>query len=84
MNTYKINYGMNYMISCDGKLFASIIIPAYAGKDYGYMAMKRAIINMARKEGIDARKLQFAYDGMESSLTIDAFVDCKVNAHYIS
>lgn len=51
-------------------------------EDYGYMALKAAIIALAKDHGIDPDSLSFWYDGQEQHLSDDAHAECDVRADW--
>ena len=54
-------------------IYAEIEVPEGASEDYGYLTMKKAIL-----EKIPELKADFWYDGQEQCLADDANVDCEV------
>ena len=66
------NVTVNAMTSTDGNLYAECVWPDGTEEDYGYMALKAAIIDLATAHGIDASTLVFWYDGQEQYLSADA------------
>jgi hypothetical protein len=61
--------GVNFMLYQDDscKLYAEVAVPEEASEDYGYLAMKKALLPLALKHGIG-----FAYDGQDDALAEDA------------
>lgn len=83
----------NFMLSEDGTLYAETTLPediideigervSPVSEDYGYMALKAAIIDLAAANGIPADTLEFYYDGQEDFLTEDARADVAVRFDY--
>ena len=58
----------NAMYSLDGTIRATVKVPEGASDDYGYLAMKAAIL--AAYHG--SEELSFWYDGQEDKLAADA------------
>ena len=54
-------------------IYAEVKVPEGASEDYGYIAMKKAIL-----EKLPELKADFWYDGQEQFLAEDADVDCEV------
>lgn len=54
-------------------IYAEIEVPEGASEDYGYITMKKAIL-----EQLPELKADFWYDGQEQFLAEDANVDCEV------
>lgn len=59
----------NALYTADGRIRAIVPIPENASEDYGYMAMKSAILTAYH----GAEKLSFWYDGQENLLDPDAY-----------
>lgn len=59
-------------------LYAEVIWPAGTEEDYGYHALKAAILKDAAALGIDPAELSFWYDGQEQYLSADASAACDV------
>ena len=66
--------GVNYMTTPDRSVYAECPVPACPEEDYGYFALKKAILSVHP----DPASLRFLYDGQEEYLSADAFVDCDV------
>lgn len=58
----------NMLCTLDNTIRATIAVPEYASEDYGYLAMKNAIL--AAYHG--SEELEFWYDGQEQYLEADA------------
>ena len=67
--------GVNFLAGEDDHLsiYAEVEIPEGASEDYGYLTMKRAILERLPDAG-----LTFWYDGQEHLLAQDAAADCPV------
>lgn len=63
--------GVNFL-QADG-IYAEVEAPAGASEDYGYLTMKRAIL-----QAMPGEELAFPYDGQEQHLAPDAAADCSV------
>ena len=72
------SYGVNFLSSLDGVLYAECEVPEGASDDYGYFALKREILRQAAESNIPAESLEFWYDGQEQYLEADASADCEV------
>ncbi len=59
----------NILHTLDNTIRATVAVPDYATDDYGYMAMKNAIL--AAYHGTE--DLVFWYDGQETTLNPDAY-----------
>lgn len=59
----------NTLHTLDNTIRATVQVPDGASEDYGYLAMKNAIL--AAYHGTEP--LEFWYDGQEEHLAIDAF-----------
>ena len=59
-------------------VYAEVEIPDGASDDYGYLSMKKAIIDTATDCGIDTSAWVWQYDGQEQHLAQDASAHCKV------
>lgn len=65
-----IHGGVNYMINNDYDLYAEIAVPDEpVDEEYGYFALKEAIIKQAAEKGIEKERLAFWYDGQEQYLS---------------
>lgn len=66
---------VNFMIgTVDGiEIYAEVEIPEGASEDYGYLTMKKAIL-----EKLPELKADFWYDGQEQYLAEDAEADAEV------
>ena len=86
-------YDIEFLGTCDGNalalsietvadhfatLHAVIDTPDGASDDYGYIAMKAAIIADLEKHGFDASRFAFQYDGQEDKLAEDASADSRI------
>ena len=61
------------------RVYAEVEIPDGASDDYGFLSMKKAIIDMATDCcGIDTSAWAWQYDGQEQHLAQDASAHCKV------
>lgn len=91
--TFTADGTCNIMISEDGAMYAETTLPEdvtteYGEKvspvdeDYGYMALKAAILDLAAAHGIAADTLSFTYDGQEQYLSDDARADVTVRADW--
>ena len=82
-----VNYMMTSVETGDGlvELYAEIRLPddvedengdrvSPVSEDYGYMALKRAILELAERYDITPEMLKFWYDGQEETLEDDAHV----------
>ena len=68
------NDSVNYLMSTDGSIYAEIQVPENASEDYGYLTMKRAIL-----ERIPHADIVWFYDAKnEALLESDADVDAEV------
>lgn len=77
------NGGVNYMLSEDGNLYAEVLLPGEEVKeDYGYMALKNAILKLAEENGVPTEDLVFWYDGQEQYLSDDARLEVEVKSDY--
>ena len=77
------NGGVNYMLSEDGNLYAEVLLPDEEVKeDYGYMALKDAILKIAKENGVPTEDLVFWYDGQEQYLSDDARLEVEVKSDY--
>ena len=83
----------NVMLSEDGTLYAETTLPedivdeygertSPVDEDYGYLALKAAVIRLAEAHGIRADYLEFWYDGQEDYLSDDAGAECDVRTEY--
>ena len=91
--TFTADGRCNLMASEDGALYAETVLPediidedgervSPVGEDYGYFALKAAIVELAKAHGIDAADLVFWYDGQEQYLSEDARAACAVASDY--
>ncbi len=60
------------------KITASVTVPEGASEDYGYLAMKSAIMMELDMRAIDTEYIDFQYDGQEDGLADDADADADV------
>ena len=65
----------NALYSLDGTIRAIVRVPEGASDDYGYITMKRAILDAYHGNPAD---LVFWYDGQEQYLDPDAAAPCDV------
>lgn len=65
---------VNFMKSTDGTIYAEVSVPDGASEDYGYMTMKKAILD--NYAGNDS--LSFWYDGQEQYLAPDSEAETEV------
>lgn len=65
---------VNYLISTDRSVYAECSVPNGASEDYGYIALKNAILGNYQ----GAEELSFWYDGQEQFLSADACAECEV------
>lgn len=65
----------NALYSLDGTIRAIVRVPEGASDDYGYLTMKRAILDAYHGNPAD---LEFFYDGQEQYLAPDAATPCDV------
>lgn len=74
------DYGVNYLISKapEATLYAECAVPEGASDDYGYFALKEAILKQAKEAGLPLDNLSFWYDGQEEHLEPDAHAECEV------
>lgn len=72
------NYGVNFLISTDGTIYAECRVPEDCSDDYGYTTMRQAIIDEWESHGRDPSELKFWYDGQGDVLAADAAADCDV------
>ena len=66
----------------DDTLYAECIWPEGTEEDFGYFALKDAIIELAAAHGIAAEQLHFQYDGQEQYLSADAKAAASVYTEY--
>lgn len=71
---------VNYLLGQgDGeRLYAECRVPEGAEEDYGYMAMKIALIQIIEAHGYKAEDFKWWYDGQEQYLSCDGVEDCEV------
>ena len=83
---------VNFLLSEDGTLYAETRLPedvadefgertSPVSEDYGYLALKRAIIMPAERHGV-GNGLCFQYDGQEQYLDADADAECDVRTEW--
>ena len=67
--------GVNFLIgeTDNMSVYAEVEVPEGASEDYGYLTMKKAILERLPDAGIE-----FWYDGQEQFLAEDAAADCPV------
>ena len=91
--TFTADGAFNVMYNDAMTLYAETILPdditdengdrvSPVDEDYGYIALKTAIINLAKEHGINPESLVFWYDGQEQFLSNDARVECDVRAEW--
>jgi len=67
----------NALIATDGTIKAVCPVPDGASDDYGYLTMKKAILEKLESMG-SSEDISFWYDGQEQYLAEDASADCEV------
>lgn len=65
--------GVNYLVGegVSVSIYAEVQVPDGASDDYGYLAMKEAILREIAENGVSV-KIDFPYDGKEQYLAPDA------------
>ena len=76
------NGGVNFMHSEDGWLYAETPVPDGASEDYGYIALRDAILKLAAVHGVKQEEIEFPYDNQEEYLEQDANAECDVYAEW--
>lgn len=73
--------GVNYLLGEDNssRIYAECAIPAECSEDYGYITMKAALLDAAKRNGIDTSSWFFWYDGQEEYLAPDASASVNVS-----
>lgn len=60
------------------KITAFVVVPEDVSDDYGYLAMKTAIMEELDMREIPIGQIHFPYDGQEQYLMVDASADTDV------
>lgn len=69
--------GVNYLISDDKTIYAECAVPEGATDDYGYLTMKKGIINTLGLRGVGTDDIEWFYDD-DRYLEEDADAECEV------
>ena len=70
---------VNALFSWDKSIYAECPVPEGASDEYGYLTMKKAIIEEMEARGMDTSEVEWFYvEGIEDMLEDDADADCDV------
>ena len=74
---------VNYLIDTEAiggrySIYAECLWPDGTQEDYGYITLKKAILDEMEKRNLKTDDFSFWYDGQEQFLSDDANADCEV------